>query len=313
MIRNSVFAIAVVVSTQPAAADPTCAGGERIERFDRSASGSDAVACFSGWRGGDRSCWRVDAKGTVTALPEKQWPAAEPAHVNRGDRPQPVVIDNVPTYLPAKLTAKLSNEYDQPATVDICEGNACRHVQLRAQKKERTSLQAMYSITVLPDRRTMYVGLGLGTTAAEALERYDLDNPKVTPQKLAVGASACADILDTIGGNMIVQITDCANAGGDRVIMTTTGKRLAKIDSSATDAPYYALGGERTLFVGFHGMAIWDIAKAKQLVAIGEDAMPEAVAVLGERIFGLSRSGELTAYDTALKPTKLAGIPRCKK
>jgi hypothetical protein len=312
MIARKLSILLVCLAVGDAAGDPKCATGKFVEQFVKTTADS-GVACVASERGRDRSCWRVDAKGAVSALPDKQWPAANPSRMAKGDRVEPVAVDQVPVRVPAGMTVKIVNEYDKPATVDVCEGASCKHVVLRAQAKERTSLQAVYSVTVLSDKRTMYVGLGLGTTAAEALEKYDLDKPKQAPQKMSYsGTNGCAEILDVIGGNLLVQTTDCANAGGTRLLVTPAGKQLAKLGEYSSDAPFFALGGDRYLFLPFGHAEIWDAAKAKRIAKQpGEDNDMGAVAVLGDRIVAVE-SEAIVVYDTALKATKLPGVPRCK-
>jgi hypothetical protein len=296
--------------TLDAAAEP-CAGGQSIELVEK--SGAGMTVCFATYKGKDRSCWKVDAKGVATAMPEKQWPATTGTmYPTGGDRLMPTVVDNINILVPPKLTVKVSNEYEQPATVDVCEGSACKHVVLRAQKKERTSLHAVFSVTVLPDKKTMWVGVGLGTQGAESLERYDLDSPRTPPTKLAV--PQCSEIIGLGGGNMLVQTTDCANAGGERMIFTQAGRMLTKAGYAASGSPFYNLGGDRVLLASHQGAAVWDMASGRRLAQLpGEDRDLSAAVVLGDKVLAVEYTGEVWSYDAALKPTKVGSIPRCRK
>jgi hypothetical protein len=294
--------------TLDAAADP-CAAGQGVELVEK--SGGAMTVCFGTYKGKERSCWKVDTKGAATVIPEKQWPAARGTlYATGGDKLVPSIVDNINIIAPPKLTVKVSNEWEKPATVDVCEGSACKHVVLRAQPKERTSLHSVFSVTVLPDKKTMWVGLGLGTQGAEALERYDLDSPKAPP-KLAV--PQCSEIIGLGGGNMLVQTTDCANSGGERMIFTPTGRMLTKVGNTASASPIYNIGGERFVLASHTGASVWDMTSGRRLAQLpGEDRDLSAAAAFGDKLLAVEHDGALWSYD-ALKPTKVGSIPRCKK
>lgn len=301
-------AAAATAPSAPAAPAPapSCTRGEYIESFEP--SGGAGIACFIA-PADQRDCWRIDAAGAVTALPPAQWPAPG-RRLPPGDARPPMMIDGVQVRAPAPLQVKLDVPYDAPSTIEVCNGAACKRLKLRRQ--QRISLQQLHSVTVLDDGRTLFAGLGLMPTGAEAIDRYDLDHPAAAPQRLE-HPGGCAEILDVLAGNLLVQTTGCVNAGGDRVIVSPAGKHLANLHGYASDTPYYALGGNRWLFAGYDGYAIWDFAKAKRIgVAKGETHAARLMAILaGGALVAVDGSGKIFAYDATLQPTPLGAVPRC--
>jgi hypothetical protein len=312
MILAALGGLTLDAAASPSPGATPCAAGQSVERVEK--AGPDAlVACFATYKSKDRSCWKFDTKGTASLLPEKQWPApSDKIHAIAGDQLTSVDVDNVKVVAPPKMTVKVSNEWEKPATVEVCEGTACRKVTLRAQKKDRTSLHVVWSVTVLPDKKSLWVGLGISTPGAESLERYDLDNPKAPATKLAV--PQCAEIIGLAGGNMLVQTTDCANAGGERMITTPAGRMLTKVGYASSAAPFYKLSGERIVVAHHDGSAVWDMTSGRRLAQLpGEDRDLSAGVVLGDKVVAVEYTGDVYSYDASLKPIKLGSIPRCRK
>jgi hypothetical protein len=284
----------------------TCTQGGIIDHF--APSGGAAVGCFAtdSRRNKHAECWRIDATGSTSALPAAQWPAPGSGW-DQGDRTPEQDIDSVRVQAPASLKVKIDMPPDlQPPTIEVCKDSSCKRVKLRPQKN--ASLSGVVSIAVLADHRTLYAGLGMGLTGVEVIERYDLDKPTAAPQQIK-HPNKCALILDELAGNVLVQTSDCANAGGDRLLMAPSGKVLANLGVFGSEAPFHALGNDHWLFQSNDGLSIWNLATGKR-VAITSKGV-DRVAVIGGSIVGLDRDGTITGFDAALTAKPLGAIPRC--
>jgi hypothetical protein len=293
---------------QPAPAPATCTHGGIIDHF--APSGGAAIACFAtdSRRNQHGECWRIDATGATSALPAAQWPAPSSGW-DKGDRTPEQDINDVRVQAPASLKVKIDMPPDgQSPTIEVCSGSSCKRVKLRPQKKP--SLSGVVSVAVLADHRTLYAGLGMGLTGVEVIERYDLDMPTAVPQQFK-HPNQCALILDELAGNVLVQTSDCANAGGDRLLMAPSGKVLANLGVFASEAPFHALGNDRWLFQSNQGLSIWNLATGKRVAITSDDGFDRRIAVIGGSIVALDRDGTITGFDAALKAKPLGAIPRC--
>lgn len=291
----------------PPAVAPTCTRGDDVDHFEP--DGSTAIACFVNRRDKQRDCWRIEPTGAARPLPPAQWPAPGSGRA-QGDRAPEVRMGDVLVHVPAPLKLKIDRPSEEaPPVIEVCNGSACKQLKLRPQKN--ILLQYLYSLTVLADGRTLLAGLGMGPTGAEAIERYDLDKPAAAPQRLK-HPGQCGLILDVLAGNLLIQTSDCANAGGARVLMTPAGKLLANLGEFGTPQPYHALGGNRWLFEAYAGYAIWDLATGKRIAATKDsDNYGTAAAVVNGSILTVDDEGKLFGHDAALKPKELGAVPRC--
>jgi hypothetical protein len=293
----------------PPAAPVTCTSGDDIDYL--APSGTAAIACFVKRGGKQRDCWRIEPTGAVAALPPAQWPATGSAPEPADDTPETKIGETFvqsPVSHAVKIQDGASDE--EPPTIEVCAGGACKRLKLRQEK--RPSLQFLHSLVVHPDGHTIFAGLGMGTTGAEAIDRYDLDKPAAAPQRLKF-PNRCAWILDVLAGNLLLQTSDCANLGGARVLMTPGGKQLANLGEFASHQSFHALGGNRWLFESYAGLAIWDLATGKRVAAAkhSDDASPPTITIVNGAILAVELEGKITGYDAALKPKALGAVPRC--
>ena len=212
--------------------------------------------CQSGDR---RQCWQIDAHSHITVAPLDSWPSAA-AHLT-GDHAGPVRSEgNVEVIAPDGVSVDVRQGDDSFETIDVCTNGVCK--QLRP--KQRKNLDDVRAVTLLGDGHTVFVGQGVAAAAAEHLVRYDLAHPGAGTE-----VAKCAEVLDIVAGNLVIQQTDCANMGGPRLLVSPGGKRLATLGKFfSTSAPNFAVGGTRWLLVGYQGFSVWDLANGKQLASL---------------------------------------------
>lgn len=293
----------------------TCTRGEVVESFAR--SGDAAIGCMTGAGPAQRDCWRIDARGAVTPLPPSQWPAPDPGQPE-GDGTPAVELGQTFVRAPAGLTVKIEPEDEggipqgtDPRTIEVCKADRCK--RMKAPRPANPAVDSLRFLNVLPDGHTLVLGYSL-TMAAERLELLDLDKPAAPPRLIPMPRQRCLLVLDELAGNLLVQTSDCANDGGDRVLMTRSGTRVANLGFQSRHTPYFSLGGNRWLFDSYYeGLVIWDVAKLQRVARAPRPPEKIAfhVAVLDGAIIELDAEGKLTRYDAALKPTPLGQIPRC--
>ncbi len=292
----------------PAKDAPTaaCTRGERVDHFER--SGDAAIACFR--KDQVRDCWRIDAGGSASALPEEEWPPFQEFVSSLGDRRMPQTVGTHLVHAPASFGVKIwvddPSAMQSPENVEVCKDKTCKRIKLRVHP---IGLDMLNDVTVLDDHRTLFARFGI--PAGRLLERYDLDRPSAAPQRIAF-PGGCAEILDVLAGNVLVQMTGCNYASGHRLLMTPAGKFVANLRDYPASSPFYALGGDRWLFERFPGeLAIWDLAKRKRLAAVTEERPGRHVIVIGGSIVAVDPDGKITGYDAALAQKPLGAIPRC--
>jgi len=254
--------VAVLAVTASAERRRACSNASTVDTFVR--SGNTARVCLDD---GARECWQIDARGRLAPLAARAWPAVAKSRPAGDLHPRPAQDDGVELRLPDGFTAKVT--YDDASgteTIELCDRGACK----RLRPKQRRNLDDVRAIAVLPDRRTVLVGQGVSVVSAEKLYHFDLRRP-TSPQLLL----RCAELLDVVDGNLLIQQTDCANAGGPRYLYTPTGRRLATLGPSfSTIDPIYATGDHRWLVVGYHTFAVWDLAKGKRLSSVPDCPPP---------------------------------------
>lgn len=197
------MALALVTSAAHAA---PCGDPSEIEQLVH--RGDDTLICAG------ESCWRIDKRGHFADLPKADWPARQrDAHAELV-LPEEKTVDYVKLRGPAEI-------HVDDHTVEVCT-DRCRSFTV----KPRSKVDDLTSVTVLADKHTVFVGTGQAPVTNERLLRFDLDHPDAGR---LIGT--CAEVWDAYpGGNVLVQKSDCANAGGPRILFSSTGKRLAVWD-----------------------------------------------------------------------------------
>ena len=251
-MRAVVIAMLALTAEAGAAPGKLCTSGSRLDAVVR--TGETAIVCDDG---NERACWRIDAKGLISVASKADWPAVAELKGDRG-RPEAVKTDYVDVSAPAGIKVTVSGE--APAQViEVCKGERCRKLRPKQRK-----IDDVMSVTVMGDGHSVFVGIGVGLVAPEQLLRFDLDNPGAG-RPLA----RCASVIDELGGNALIQKTDCANYGGSRMLVTPAGKILGIVgESFGSDSPWFNVGGNRWLFYGYNTFTVWDVAKGTQLASV---------------------------------------------
>jgi len=224
-------------------------------------------------------------------------------------------VENGEVFVRAPAGVKVNVEaapYPDSATIEVCDGSACKRLKLRPQKEEL--LNVLRLVTVLPDRHTVLVGLGFEPRGADALERYDLEKPSAPPLRIPIPLKRqCGELLDVLGNNWLLQASVCMNTGAQRLLVTPTGAVIADLGTYTADSPYFALGNNRWLFQSYDGLAIWDLAKGKRVAFAKRttDSITHYVAVLGGKMVEVEREGTIVSWDASLGRRQLGAIPRC--
>lgn len=233
-MRVRTVALALVAVARIADAKP-CGDATRIDQLER--RGDDTIVCS------DKTCWRIDKRGQFADEPTATHPNAQPELL----LPEEKTVDYVSLRGPAEIHVK-------EQTVEVCT-DRCRSFTV----KPRSKIDDITSVTVLPDKHTVFVGTGVAVVTNERLLRFDLDH-------LDAGRliGKCAEVWDAFpGGNVLVQKTDCANAGGPRILFSSAGKILGEVGAQFSMANgEYHLGGDLWLFVDYGTFAVWDVRRA---------------------------------------------------
>lgn len=190
---------------------------------------------------------------------------------------------------------KLTTRPTGPRTIEVCSAGRCKW--LHAPRPAAAALSYLRLVNGLSDGHTLVLGYGI-TRTAERLEFHDLDKPNAPPRFLPIPKRQCAAVLDELRGNLLVQMSDCANASGERLLMTRAGIRVASLGIQAHDAPYLWLRGDRWLFESYPGgLAIWDVAKGRRLATdpLPPDKVTLHPAVIDGVLVKLDGEGKLSA------------------
>lgn len=283
----------------------TCSDGDLFAGARISAT--DARFCVEG--DGKRSCWRVELGGAAAGAGTGAGAGAGPGGITAvadlgpvgavGEVDVPALAGSVSEVGAPKPAAGAADQPGWSATfegevVKVCGPAGCQPLALQpplADGDDRTGVQ---QVAISKSGARVAVSRGVETVTPTVLELYD----RAAGKKLgAVRArTLCAHLDDFIGETAVLTEWDCANQGGDHLLISPAGKLVARVEGMYPHgATNVQVDGDRWAFLSYEAIALHDIASGKRLAVLSN---PEAhVAAAHRKLYVFDpRRVELTVY-----------------
>lgn len=291
-----------------AAVTPTCLpSGSELTSV--TTSGADVIACFAADAG--NSCWAIAPDNGSRALPPTTAPVIPgPRMIATADGGELALT------APDGWTVTPIGDADWIKELEVCDpAKACSRLAL-AKSKQIEVNEAIESVTIAPDGKTVVIDRGMHDMSASQIELHSLVTKKRI-KNLVVPRWGCGNVVDLIDELLLVQGFDCANHGGPFAVFTLQGKLTAQIPSLSGDsisfgAPYARIDKDRWAFRDHVGLAVWDVRKGKRLAKLElPDEEDGELAGTNGQLLAIFDTGTFERFDSKLAVAGIGSLPQC--